>query len=568
MASLPQLLPEPELPGWPGEQLREQLAEFAGGLDDRFLRGGGLLSDAIGTIKTLFGALDTVNRALDADAAATALSELRSAAHQIENLPNLLERRDGDLAMLTRLVSDLDGQIFEIRRHLQIIEIYGMNIKIAGAGGDFRIFVDEMTGRLKSGNAEVAVFAQRQKSVLESIGPIRKAYADVRLAQTGASRDVCQQIRLRADGLNRELSANKALADELTALAGQVRESVNRVLAAIQIADSTRQRIEHVVTVFDIVAEASEQESAPRGALDHVARLIGELIEGAAQDHAQQGEALNRSLANLGAARGELAQLISQRTAGSAAGSLADLEAGIAAIGALTERLGETARHADEMLGGIADATDDLVERLDSIDQIVRDVKAIAINTRLLCLRQGQIGVAVAVIAVEVAGQAVRLKQTAAHVEEAIGRLAALNQGMLSDENWRQTDLGTTLDQAREVIATACRQSGEALADGEAVVERLKSQLEEASALVGDSDRLLQMLQPAVSALRRPEPELSAADETWLERVLPRIGALYTMMRERQIHARFALPGTQPAQSKPGPAPVDEPVEQDDDGLF
>ena len=96
----------------------------------------------------------------------------------------------------------------------------------------------------------------------------------------------------------------------------------------------------------------------------------------------------------------------------------------------------------------------------------------------------------------------------------------------------------------------------------------MKSQLEEASALVGDSDRLLQMLQPAVSALRRPEPELSAADETWLERVLPRIGALYTMMRERQIHARFALPGTQPAQSKPGPAPVDEPVEQDDDGLF
>ena len=568
MTALPQLVPEPELPGWPGAQLREQLAEFAGGLDDRFLRGGGLLSDAIGTIKTLFGALDAVNRALDADAAASALRELHSAAQQIEDLPSLLERRDGDLAMLTRLVSELDGQIFEIRRHLQIIEIYGMNIKIAGAGGDFRIFVDEMTGRLKSGNADVAVFAERQKSVLESIGPIRKAYADVRLVQTGASRNVCQQIRMRADGLDRELSANKALADELTGLAGQVRDSVNRVLSAIQIADSTRQRIEHVVTVFDIVAEASEQESAPRGALDHVARLIGELIEGAAQDHAQQGEELNRSLANLGAARSDLAQLISQRTASDAAGSLADLEAGIAAIGALTARLGETARHADEMLGGIADATDDLVERLDSIDQIVRDVKAIAINTRLLCLRQGQIGVAVAVIAVEVAGQAVRLKQTAAHVEEAIGRLAALNQGMRSDENWRQTDLGATLDQAREVIAQACHQSGNALADGEAVVERLKCQLEDASALIGDSDRLLQTLQPAMAALRRPEPMLSAADEAWLQRVLPRIGKLYTMLRERQIHARFALPGMEPAKAKPGPVLVEDPVEQDDDGLF
>ena len=568
MASLAQLAPEPELPEWPGDQLRAQLAEFAGGLDDRFLRGGSLLSDAIGTIKTLFGALDAVNRALDADAAAAALSELLAAAHQIENLPNLLQRREGDLAMLTKLVSDLDGEIFEIRRHLQIIDIYGMNIKIAGAGGDFRIFVDEMTARLKSGNAEVAVFAEQQTSVLQSIVPISKAYSDVRQVQTGASLDVCQQIRGCAEGLDRELAASKALADELTALAGQVRESVNRVLAAIQVADSTRQRIEHVVTVFDIVAEETGEGTAPRGALDHVARLICELIESAAQDHAQQGEELNRSLANLGAARGDLAHLVSQRTAGGSAASLTNLETGIAAIGMLTARLGETARHADEMLGGIANATDDLVERLDSIDQIVRDVKAIAINTRLLCLRQGQIGVAVAVIAVEVAGEAARLRQTAENVECAIGRIAALNQGMRSDENWRQTDLGATLNQAREVIANACRQSGDALANGEAVIQRLKGELEEASALVGDSDLLLQALQPAVAALSRPEPVLIDADEAWLQRVLPRIGALYTMMRERQIHARFALPGMESAQVKPGPALVEDPVEQDDDGLF
>ena len=42
-----------------------------------------------------------------------------------------------------------------------------------------------------------------------------------------------------------------------------------------------------------------------------------------------------------------------------------------------------------DRINTFADATDDLVERLDSIDQIVRDVNAIAINTRLLCLRQG-----------------------------------------------------------------------------------------------------------------------------------------------------------------------------------
>jgi hypothetical protein len=552
---------------WPGYRLRPQLAELAAGLDERFVRGGSLLADAIGTIRTLLDGLGGMNRALDADAAAQAVAQLRSAATRIAHMPEIMRLRDADLTDVAAVVRQVEGHVADIRRQLQIIGIYGMNIKIAGASGDFRIFVDDMAGRLSAGEAEIEVFAKRLQGVLQSVAPVRKAYAEVLSAQSGMSSEVHEQINACGVRLESHLAGGAALAGQLQTLGGRVQESVGGVLAAIQVADSTRQRIEHVVETFDIIADAARGNAMPPGARDHLARLIGSLIDGANRDHARQSHELTQSMARLAAASGDLASLIDRRTAGDGARSLLDLETGIAAIAQMTARLGETATRAEAMEGCIADAADDLTQRLDSIDQIVRDVKAIAINTRLLCLRQGQTGVAVAVIAVEVAAQATQLKDTAGQVAAAIDRLSGLNQGLRGGAE--HGDLGAMLDQAQAVIAQACRHSDAVLADGETSVRQLMAQLDDAVAVVGDEDHLTRTLQPAIAALSRPVPLLDDADESWLQHVLPRIGKLYTMAAEREVHAGFALHDAY--GDAHGDAVEPEPVaavEQDEDGLF
>jgi hypothetical protein len=546
---------------WPGTQLRPQLAQLAAGLDERFVRGGNLLADAVGTIATLQSGLEAMNRALDADAATQAVAQLRAAAQDIENVPDMLQRRDGDLVEVGTLVRALDSHIEDLRRQVKVIGIYGMNIKIAGAGGDFRIFVDDMAGRLTSGEGEIDIFAKRLRGVLQSVAPVRKAYADMLAAQSRTSHQVHRQIGECGTQLERHLSDGTTQAGQLAVLARQVHDSVSGVLSAIQIADSTRQRIEHVVGLFDIVAAAAQDGAMPDGARDQVARLAAALIDGAWQDHARQSHELRQSLARLAAASGDLAGLVDRRVAGSGARSLRDLETGIAAIAAMTSALADATVRADAMVGCITDATDDLTGRLDSIDQIVRDVKAIAINTRLLCLRQGQTGVAVAVIAVEVAAQASQLKDTAAQVAAAIARLAALNQGLRGDS--ARGDPGAVLDQARGVIAEACRHSDAAMADGEVHVRRLMAQLDDAGAVIGDDDDLARTLKLASAVLARPAPRPDAQDEAWLAQIMPQIGALYTMAAERHIHAAFAPAGTAAA-----PAPAVATVEQDDDGLF
>jgi methyl-accepting chemotaxis protein len=578
MASLPLPLEPYAAPDdWPAAQLRPQLAELAEGLDDRFVRAGARLAEVIDTIGALQGGLDTMNRALDDTTAATAVAQLRAAARRIEQLPAMLCQRDADLVEVGRLIRRLDGHIADILRQLQMLGIYGMNIKIAGAGGDFRIFVDDMAGRLKTGEAEIASFARRLTSVMQSVVPVRNAYAQVLSAQTGVSHDVHERIAQCGARLETHLAGSGAMAGELAALAGQVQHSVGGVLGAIQVADSTRQRIEHVVSAIDIAARAMRDRHTPPGAADHVARLIAALIDATGQDHASQGRALTDSLDRLTAAGDDLARLLDSQVARAGTSSLDDLESGIGTIAQMTTQLTETTVRADAMVSSIADAADELTHRLESIDQIVRDVKEIAINTRLLCLRQGQTGVAVAVIAVEVAQQAARLKQTAADIAGEIDQLDTLNQGLRGTDpqgvcdDSIDGDLGATLEMARAAIAEACRHSDDALGQGEVAARRLMAQLDAVAAVVGDEDRLVQALarisRPAASALSSPASMLDAAAQEWLRDVLPRIGALYTMAEERTIHAGFAVPGmaVEPLQTD---TPLVEAVEQDEDGFF
>jgi methyl-accepting chemotaxis protein len=567
------ILADPEANGaadfWLGGLLRPQLAELAANMDAGFLRGGSLLGEAIETIKGLMAGLDSMNHALDETAAERALGQLRGVASELEQLPELLAGRDQALQAVGSVIGALHRHVEDLQRHLKIIGIYGMNIKIAGAGGDFRIFVDEMGGRLQAGEGEIIIFSQRLREVLASIAPVRKAYGEVRGAMTGSSLKMHQQIRECAEQLARHLEQSGALAGQLGLLAGQVQASVGRVLGAIQVADSTRQRIEHVVAIFDIFDEEERSAPVPKGARETIARLTGRLIAGAQQEHFAQTHVLGAALAELGVASSDLARLVGRGGADKGGNPLQALDEGIAAIEHMTLRLAETTTHAQTMVSGIADAADDLAARLDGIDQIVRDVKHIAINTRLLCQREGgsSAAVAVAVIAIQVATQAIRLKESAGEIAAAIRDLAHLNHGLREDGGGGKADLGLMLQEAHSVISAACRSSELALSGSGHAVMQLMGQIGDASDCVSHGDGLLRDLEGVMSALAGERPALAAEDEIWLQRVLPRAAALYTMASERQLHAEYAV-GGQSAGAVDAPASAAPAVEQDDDGLF
>lgn len=564
MASLPRPFDADDAPQWVGPAERGALASLAAGLDRRFVRGGVFLGKAIAAITTLLADLDAANHALDVDAAAGALAHLHHAADRIAALPQTLRAGDAALQDLAALVRRVDSQVADIHRQLHTFGIYGMNIKIAGAGGDFRIFVDDMAARLRTGGEEVEQFSALLRSVAQAIVPVRRANEAVMAALAGLSGDIDARIRACGSLIEAHLGEVAATGQKLGLLVADTRTAAGNVLSAIQVADSTRQRIEHIVAAIDI---AGNGDMVPPGALAHVAALVRALIDRACCDHAAQARSLASALATLTASGNDLTRLIGLHGSGKEGHGhgLRQLEDGIAAVGQMTARLSDTARRAAVMAECIADSIAGLEARLESVEQIVRDVKEIAINTRLLCLRQGQVGAAVAVIAVEVAAQAARLKETAEQIAVAIAELHARNRALPFVGDADGHDLGALLVEARTAIARACSSSEAVLGDSEAAARELMALIGQAIVTLSDEDPVVAQLRATAQALPCDRPDLDAADERWLREVLPHIAALYTMAAERQVHAAFALPGMDSAVIRNTPIAA---VVQDDDGFF
>jgi uncharacterized phage infection (PIP) family protein YhgE len=457
-----------------------------------------------------------------------------------------------------------------MQRMLLVLGIYGMNIRIAGAGGDFRDFVDGMAKRLKVGEGELTAFAKMLVAITGSIGRVREADVQLLAAQGRTGSTLPKQLLACAGGLDDHLHQVATMANELAAMARRVEDCVGELLAAIQVADSTRQRIEHVVTTFEMMGEDARANRLPLPAAMHIAHMMAGQIDATSQAFLADAKHMKSAMARLTKVSGELGALIEQRVGSAGNSSLTDLESSITAISGMTESLRDTVTLSAEMTGQISEAVADLESRLDSMHQIVIDVKEIAINTRLLCRRHGADGLAVAVIAVEVASEAVRLRDSAAQVSETILALGQVNRDVRNKavESTRGL-LGGSLAQAQEMIHDACAQSEQVIANGTRAAGDLIRQLGQASDAVSVDMELTEALREASNQLTSlPLVPIDEASEAWLTEFLPRIWPLYTMVAEREVHERFLLPGMEvPQAHAPSTSGGDSDL-LDDDGLF
>ena len=557
MASLPQFQHEERFAA--GDAAR--LAQLAAGLDAGFLRSGETLARALEVIRALMGGLDDT---LDPVATRNAIGNLRCAAQQIDNLPQTLRERDAEMAKVTELTSELVGYVHDIQRVLRMLGVYGINIKITGAWGEFGIFVDNMNRRLQIGDGEVAGFSGRLAIIDDSIARMRSSDHALLMAKGRLGVQASERLADCSDQFEEQLSSAEGVSARLRGIAGQIEQAVGSVLAAIQVADSTRQRIEHVVSGLEMLSEQRAAGPLPQGVEASVARILAAQLDAITIAYRRESDGMKASMARLSSASGELLELVGQRVDDGGRASLGELEACVREVAQMTGHLRETASKSVEMAAMIGEALGGLISRLDSFDQIMRDVKEIAINTRLLCRDQGPHGQAVAVISMEVASQARHLQDTVNHIAVAVQRLETLNSSLhLQDEPAGQQQLGTVLDDALAAISAADAYNSSALAQGFERSHELISLLTDAANPNGDDALLQQTLSQVAQSLHQPHANLDSDGEAWLAAFLPGVHALYTMAEERAIHTQNLPANLQFAIVTPHQA-----ASTNDDGLF
>lgn len=553
--------------------LADQVQGRMGGLEDAFRETGETLATAIGTIDGMAQGLSSIRQDLSHDTAGVAVSRLRDVAYRLITLPIIQKRRAIEVETLTGRTRELRGLLNEVSTILKLLGIYGMNIKIASSGeAAFFNFVVGMDEKLTTGRQELRQIERQLDQFGRVVGDVQQADRLLATECDRAGAAVPAELTANANALQDHIEAVMRMTEEVGGIVRTVQGEVARILGAIQIGDSVRQRAEHAIAMLRRVATDDANGGVPDGAKAHMARLVAAQLNAMADEFGREIASIVTSLERLAPLADHLRELLGAQGGGDGQ-LLFRLEHGISTLGNVTDQLCDADGHLAELTGFVSRTLEDLTEGLGRIRHIAVNVQDISTNTQLLCRRHGTLGRAVAVIAKEVAPCANRLDQLSIAVGSLIGVLGGID--LVQDQSEGQKgDARGALQEALSVVRRACESSAGAMVKGGGDAERIVASLQASAGDLSEQRDFAETLCGVAQGLilyadhvapETPEgTELTAADEAVLAEWLPWAAKLYTMASERLIHAAYLLPGMEPVATVAAAVTFDD----DDDGLF
>ncbi len=527
----------------------EQLEAARQIVESRFLRAGEVLGQAVEGVSVLIKSLDRLAETLDPATVDATTSELNAAAALLLELPAQHAGRRGTIAQIRRHGEALGECIEGMRRNLAYLRVFAINIKItaggiAAAGAEFGMFAQEIYDRIETGREQLRAFSEELAGLQEKLVTA--------LEQEAALAQHCEGLLPAVpDGLaasSAEIVAHHQqvarAAAEVGALTRAVQKKVGAALGALQVGDSTRQRIEHVQQALGMLTEVRGFAAEPQGRLEaFIHGLLARQLEAAGADFGRDVARIGQSMAGIASDASEilrLRDLAFGRTA-DGQGFLKRMEGHVGQAVDLVDHLERAGEGAAGLGRAAGAAAADLSARIAGLQAIKTDVQQMALNTTLKCSRIGDAGKPLAVIAVELRLHAGHLETSAQDAFATLAELSGQASGLSTEAG------GEGAATALADAAGRLRRAGDAVESdlaglarqGEAVVGSLRQAAErldlqrEIGAVLDETAAALSMLAgedvPAVDDLAEP-----------LSALLEKIAKTYTMAQEREVHRAYA----------------------------
>jgi hypothetical protein len=544
-----------------------RLAQVRSIIEDRFLAAGETIGLAVSGVAGLIGALDQMAGALNPDTVEATRTELSSSAQSLFGLQERLETRRAKSRDLGLLVDSLLGAIEDMRRDLAYLRVFSINIKITaagipGAGEDFALFAQEISDRIESGRVELERFALEVAALHGQL--------DAALAQERALASECER-RIPAVPNGLAASAHDVAAHhekvarvavEVRELAADIQRKVGAALAALQVGDMTRQRVEHVQQGLKLLPATCPDEQDRARLSAAVIPLLASQLDAAAADFHRDAAQVQHSMAAIADHASEILRLKDLAFGASAADEgfldrvTIYLDQALNLVGQMEDADAAAVMTGRAAVGAVAA----LNRRIAALQSIKTDVQQMALNTTLKCAQIGDSGKPLSVIAIELRGHAGLLEASAERSLVVLDELATQAARMAEDQP--AASAGSAL-----TTATARLRSANATVEADIVaVAKLGETVVQA---IGETARQLDfqgeigaMLDAAASALNHAVQALGETmpvDEALLAPVLQTIAKSYTMSQEREVHAALTAGlALQAPAEPPQAAAVDE----------
>jgi hypothetical protein len=551
---------------------------------------GARLSEALpglNDLKTLFEALA---QSLESEEIGAAIDDLTRIAHELARAADEITEESQALVDLEGRNQSIGTQISTLLICVRTISslVFSMKIEAASLGGsaeDLAAFaegVQQLSERGRRSLDEYQTTYDKLEALLSSSCSAQTQFQQRHQADLRAiSSEIVENLGAIADLRRRTLGALR----EIGALSREVGGRIGQCVVALQVGDSTRQRVEHAHAALGLSVGQLEGDGAalPAEVVDatldedrerivaRLCRLQALQLNDALDEFRREMETVSASLAELVRQNDALARH-GQELFG--AGSLDDgsflatVERKLVSARSIVSECRSARAVVDRAAEAVAATMTDLQGRTQGLSEIVGDVTIIGTNALLKSTRLGDRGRGFSVIAQELRGYSGQVVNGISELPPMLSEVAIRAE--------RVGDVGRKLDAGRlgaldarmsaaiEAFDANARQMTTALAQLRREAALVRGALGHAVTMLASHGEIVRVLADAVDGLDSIAARLGGADgrSPGVDRLLDRLlRPAYSMRCERRVHDAFTGYSEEEAAIAAPPATSEDSIE-------
>ena len=541
-----------------GDALAAPIAQ----IDESFVQVGNKLVECSSRLSKVTVAFEALPADLEGAELISATSKLEEVIGHASEIAEGFASEQTDLDELVRKVDAAQAPMTSLRKVIQMIGILSINARVVAAGmvgdGDIGVFTDDISDLSKTATTTIARFFK----AYEQLSTVVHQAAAERDRFQQAQRDTLKQAadRLAGNleqivGKREQSAANSA---ETTRVTRDINGQISTTVMAMQVGDSTRQRIEHLVTALqDINALMAGKAPAGLEAPDAVdattisalLHLLDTLLAAALAEFDDGVVVADRSLTSLMSHAGEIIDqsvtLYGQKEhrGESTLGALGD---DMRQVGVTLGSCEAARRKLDTAATSVGEMVTQLLSHVEAVQHIEASMRLVTLNAAIKCAQLGPEGKALDVIAKqlrELTADTVTSAETAMTVlNDAAERAHAVVNTASGEASGRIAELVGDADEALSLFETVDKRLSAALSLLDDQCDAAKNLLAEARQHFAGHAAISEALADAhvelgemIAALGAPEVTQLASDP-FGEAFLGHLRSYYTMESERRVH--------------------------------
>jgi hypothetical protein len=548
---------------------------------------GGRLETSISILEKLTAIFDKLLQGLGSEEMLRATEALSRVAERIAALAGTPNESWSILSKINGLTETTTARVARMHKAVRAVALLAVNAKIEAAhissdSQGFSGFAEEIVRALKTAQENLDNFASDLAGMSDELAKATAGQRELGLRQDQAIRTIPDQLARSITAIGARRGQAEITVSEIQKKTLHVGQRVGSAVMAMQIGDTTRQRIEHTEFALELMRGifghcngigltpdfdcGTLSEGDKDALLSMVCTLeAAQLTDTAEELDGQVGQIMD-SLTELAVDARDIAALGQQTYASGnyRAGSfLSELSEDVEKAQALLEDLRTAQTASDRVMASVLATTRALVRNISAIQSLEADIRIMGLNTTLRCGRLGVEGRPLTVIAQELRAcsnlTATEAEAIMADLDAMVAAASVTTETQPESRLVETADLSVTMNTSVDLLTKIADSLSEALG----VLDRESNTVAEAlgrtAAEIGANLEIGTVLRRASALLERshfsePIRTIESKDQ---EKIFAAIAGSYTMARERDIHRRVLGESSLPAdQSQNGQSPA------------